>query len=127
MLHSQHLQFKRQIWKQMYLRYTGSLCVCVNLFVFWTLQTYSLFTNQRINNTHALKFSRCKPGDFLSMQASSCMAFMMEKHHSVPQLQKKPCVCTLSRFSRCLEPFLELLHCIGCQISGSQKKNVENC
>lgn len=90
MLHSQHLKFKRQIWKQMYLRYTGSLCVCVNLFVFWTLQTYSLFTNQRINNTHALKFSRCKPGDFLSMQASSCMAFMMEKHHSVHQLQKKP-------------------------------------
>lgn len=77
-----------------YLRYTGSLCVCVNFFVFWTLQTNSLFTKQLIN-THALKFSHGKPGDFLSIQALSCMAFVREKHHSAHQLQRKPVACTV--------------------------------
>lgn len=89
MPHSQHLRFQRQTCKQMYLRCTGSLCFCVNLFVFWTLQTYCLFTNLLIN-TQALKFSHCKPGDFWSIQALSFTAFVREKHHSAHQLQRKP-------------------------------------
>lgn len=122
MPHSQHVKFQRQKWKQMYLRYTGSLCVCVNLFVFWTLQTNSLFTNQLIN-TLALKFLHCKPGDFLSIQALGCMAFVREKHHSAHQLQRKPV------HARCLGSVdvwkLSWNYCTACITSGSQRKMVK--
>lgn len=82
---SQYLKFQRQMWKQMYLRHTGSLYMCVSLNMFWT---YCLSTDQLIN-VQALKFLQCKPDDFLSICGLSCMAFV-KKYHSAHQIERKP-------------------------------------
>lgn len=77
------------MWKEMCLRHTGSLCMCLNLNMFWTSQTYCLTTDQLIN-MYALRFLHCKPDDFLSIRGWSCVAFVKKKNHSAHQIERKP-------------------------------------